>query len=165
MIELTPEEERWLVIFAKDNPFFNSLLEFYEKNDYLTEDQYECLENDIEEMEAEGKQLLSKTDVKFLKAYAQVNEILRQIFDSYNERGYLDAIDIDTIIDLKSEMSLDYDDGISSFLKMKADKMNNESKRVKPNYELIRKICPHCSARCLPKQKYCGKCGEPLREL
>ncbi|KKL78212.1 hypothetical protein LCGC14_2027110 [marine sediment metagenome] len=36
MEELSYEEEQWLRVFDKENKFFNSLLNFYEKRGYLS---------------------------------------------------------------------------------------------------------------------------------
>ena len=54
MTELSSEEEHWLVVFAKYNPFFDDLLKYYLKNDSLSEKQYESLEKEIEKADTDA---------------------------------------------------------------------------------------------------------------
>ena len=51
MKDLSGEEERWLEVFTRYNPFFEDILKFFSKNNFLTEKQYEQLEEEIVKFE------------------------------------------------------------------------------------------------------------------
>jgi len=105
---LSSEEERWLQIFAKDNPFFDDLLRYYLRNGVLTEKQYEHLEMDIEIAKDDGKNTLDKTDYMLLRKYAEDHEDLKEILGNYEEDGYLDEFDFNIFIELKLELDSDF---------------------------------------------------------
>jgi len=108
MKELSEEEEQWLEVFAKYNPFFEDLFSFFSKNKFLTEKQYESLEEELEKAEEEGKYILDKTDFSFLKEHAEENEDLRKILEIYEEDGFLDDSDFNSFFDIKLELNPDF---------------------------------------------------------
>jgi ssDNA-binding Zn-finger/Zn-ribbon topoisomerase 1/predicted GIY-YIG superfamily endonuclease len=108
MKELSEEEEQWLEVFARYNPFFEDLFSFFTKNKYLTEKQYESLELELEKAEEEGKYILDKADFSFLKEHAEENEDLRKIFEIYEEDGFLDDSDFNSFFDIKLELNPDF---------------------------------------------------------
>lgn len=126
MKELSSEEEHWLVVFAKYNPFFDDLLKYYLKNDSLSEKQYESLEKEIEIAEEDGKRILDIIDFRFLKEHAEENEDLRKICDVYEEDGFLDESDFNAFIDIKLELNPDFKKG-----EKLASKSENELQRKK----------------------------------
>ena len=108
MKELSAEEEQWLEVFAKYNPFFDDLLQFFFKNAFLSEKQYECLENEINRAEEDGNIILDKVDFRFLKELAEENPILRDILKKYQDDGFLDKLDFNTFINIKLELNPDF---------------------------------------------------------
>lgn len=90
MRELKDEEEQWLKVFAQDNEFFRYLLDFYERNGYLTDKQYDCLARDIYKAEEEGDTILDKDELRFLKKNAENNENLMELLEIYEDNGFFD---------------------------------------------------------------------------
>jgi len=108
MKDLSEEEEQWLEVFAKYNPFFEALFSFFSKNKFLTEKQYEQLEEEIGRFEEERNYILDKADLRFLKEHVEENEDLREILDIYEEDGFLDDSNYNTLIDIKLELNPDF---------------------------------------------------------
>lgn len=108
MKELSEEEEQWLEVFAKYNPFFEDLFSFFTKNKFLTEKQYDSLEKELEKVEEEGKYILDKADFSFLKEHIEDNEDLRKILEIYEEDGFLDDSDFNSFFDIKLELNPDF---------------------------------------------------------
>jgi len=108
MKDLSEEEEQWLEVFAKYNPFFDDLLQFFFKNAYLSEKQYECLEKEIDRAAEDGNIILDKADFRFLKENAEENEDLRAILKNYEDDGFLDDFDFNTFINIKLELNPDF---------------------------------------------------------
>ncbi len=108
MTDLSREEEQWLEVFAKYNPFFDDLLRYFFKNGFLTEKQYEYLEKEIDKAEEDGNNILDKDDFRFLKEHAEENEDLKEILEIYEEDGFLDDSDFNTFIDIKLELNPDF---------------------------------------------------------
>ncbi|MFX1366941.1 MAG: hypothetical protein ACFFCE_19855 [Promethearchaeota archaeon] len=90
MRELNNEEEQWLKLFAQDNEFFHSLLEFYERNNYLSDKQYSCLARDIYKAQEDGDTILDKEELRFLKENADNDEELMELLEIYEDNGFLD---------------------------------------------------------------------------
>ncbi|MFW9950289.1 MAG: hypothetical protein ACFFKA_09235, partial [Candidatus Thorarchaeota archaeon] len=108
---MSEEEEQWLEVFAKYNPFFDDLLKFFSKNNFLTEKQYEQLEEEIGRFEEDRNYILDKADLRFLKEHAEENQDLREILDIYEEDGFLDDSDYNALIDIKLELNPDFKKG------------------------------------------------------
>lgn len=117
MKDLSEEEEQWLEVFAKYNPFFEALFSFFSKNKFLTEKQYEQLEEEIGRFEEERNYILDKADLRFLKEHVEENKDLREILDIYEEDGFLDDSDYNTLIDIKLELNPDFKKGEISITK------------------------------------------------
>ena len=158
MRELSEEEEQWLEVFAKYNPFFDDLLRFFLKNNFLTEKQYEYLEKEIDRAEEDGDSILDKADFRFLKEHAEENEDLREILDIYEEDGFLDDSDFNIFIDIKLELNPD-------FQKREISTIKSKNKSEKYLLDINKKVCPHCSFLCPSQMKVCLKCGEPLSNV
>jgi len=131
MTELSVEEEQWLEVFAKYNPFFDDLLRYFSKNGFLTEKQYEYLEKEIDRAEEDGDNILDKADFRFLKEHAEENEDLRDILKKYEEDGFLDDFDFNTFIDIKLELNPDF-----KKREISTTKSENELQRKKNKEEI-----------------------------
>lgn len=126
MKELSSDEEHWLVVFGRYNPFFEDLSRYYLKNNCLSEKQYESLEKEIEIAEEDGKCILDIIDFRFLKEHAEENKILREILENYEEDGFLDDSDFNKFIDIKLELNPDL-----KKREILTSKSENESQRKK----------------------------------
>lgn len=51
MIQLTEKEEYWLKLFAKNNDFFESIKQYYNKHKYISKKQFQYLLNQIKQTE------------------------------------------------------------------------------------------------------------------
>ncbi len=163
MRELKNEEQQWLKVFAQDNDFFKSLLEFYERNNYLTDKQFDCLARDIYKTEEEGDTVLDNDDLTFLKENAEDNEDLMELLETYEDNGFLDEYEYNQLIHLKYEFTKknkgDKDIEVQKRFEPKITKRYN---KIIPDKIIIRIPCPHCNSLCSPQVKFCKKCGEPL---
>lgn len=118
MKELDREELEWLKVIAKYNPFFEDLLQFYSKNNFITEKQYERLEEEILRYEEDGNHILDIEDYNFLEDHAGESESLRAIFQKYKEDGFLDDSDFNKYFDIKLDLNPKFS---------KREVINNES--------------------------------------
>ncbi|MEE9378396.1 MAG: hypothetical protein V3V33_10210 [Candidatus Lokiarchaeia archaeon] len=163
MIDLTYREEQWLKIFAQDNKFFNSVLQYYENNYYLTKKQFNWLIrsiNKLEDNDEDNTIILDKDDFIFLNTQAEYNDELMEILEIYEENGYLDDYEYNQFVHLK--FKLIKDKGKDS---IDIKSTNNISiKKRDPEHSIIRILCPHCYYRCSPQINFCAKCGEPLKK-
>ncbi|NVM46426.1 MAG: topoisomerase DNA-binding C4 zinc finger domain-containing protein [Candidatus Lokiarchaeota archaeon] len=156
MKDLSEEEEQWLEVFAKYNPFFEDLFSFFSKNNFLTEKQYEQLEEEIGRFEEDGNYILDKADFRFLKEHAEENEDLREILDIYEEDGFLDDSDYNALIYIKLELNPDFakreivasrsDNALQRNLKLNEikEEITKEEQNQKLTYP---KVCPNCSKK------------------
>ena len=163
MRELKDEEEQWLKVFAQDNDFFHSLLEFYERNNYLTDKQYYCLVRDIDKAEEEGDTILDKEELRFLKDIAEQNYDLKELLEIYEDNGFLDEYEYRQFINLKNQYTRkEQDDKDFKLGEINEPQIIKRVDERDPNKTIIRIPCPHCSSLCSPQVKFCAKCGEPL---
>lgn len=109
MKDLSGEEERWLEVFTRYNPFFEDILKFFSKNNFLTEKQYEQLEEEIVKFEEDGNYILDKADFRFLKDHSEENEDLREILEIYKEDGFLDDSDFNKFFDIKLDLNPEFE--------------------------------------------------------
>ena len=166
MKELTNEEEQWLKAFAKENQFFDSLLEFYERNDYLTDKQYYCLARDINDAEEKGDKILDKEELRFLEENAENNEELTELLETYEDNGFLDDYEYRQLMHLKYEFTKKESGAEDfSFQKSVEPTITKSFDKSDPKKTIIRIPCPHCGSLCPPQVKFCPKCGEPLKNL
>ena len=165
MKELSEEEEQWLEVLARYNPFFEDLFSFFSKNNFLTEKQYESLEEELEKAEEEGKYILDKADFSFLKEHAEVNEDLRKILEIYEEDGFLDDSDFNSFFDIKLELNPEFkkreivasrsDNDLQRNLNI--DEIKETINTNEQNQKLAHpKICPNCNKKLAI---YIGKNG------
>jgi len=154
MPNLDFQEEQWLALFAKDNEFFASLLNFCQKRGFLTYKQFRFLKLEIEKAEENGETVITEEDYQFLLEYSKVDDNLEEILEIYEDNGFLFDHDYNEFIDLKLKY-INKDDSQPNQISIKIDKKKS-----------INKVpCPHCSFLCLPEVKFCLKCGEPLLNL
>lgn len=158
MRELTYEEEQWLRLFAKENEFFNSLLNFYERKGFLSYKQRFWLRKEINKADDEGDTVLPKDELLFLKEYANKDSDLEEMLEAYENYGYFDDYEYREFIKLKLKHLGKEEKESSDVKEIKAQKMNIDN--------LIKKVpCPHCNFLCLTQAKSCLKCGEPLKTI
>ena len=164
MKELSSDEEHWLVVFAKYNPFFEDLSRYYLKNDFLSKNQYESLEKEIEKAEEDGKCILDIIDFRFLKEHAEENENLKEILDIYEEDAFLDESDFNTFIDIKLDLNPDFKKRELSTIKSENKSEEHRLNKIReflPNNDqneklTYPKVCPNCNKRLAI---YIGKNG------
>lgn len=163
MRELTYEEEQWLKALAKDNEFFSSLLEFYERNDYLRDKQYYYFARDINKAEEEGDTILDEEELRFLKENSEDNELLLDILEIYEENGFLGEYGYNQLIHIKYEFTKK-EKGVKDFdLQISFEPtITKRFENTDPETTIIRIPCPHCNSLCSPQVRFCKKCGEPL---
>jgi len=164
MNDLTYREEQWLKKLAQDNKFFDSLLQYYENNYYLTNKQYNWLNRSINELEDNDEDdiiILDKDDFRFLNKQAEYNDEFIEILEIYEENGYLNEYEYNQFIHLKYKHNKDNErDSIDL-----NSTYNISSTKRDPEHTIIRILCPHCYYRCSPQVNFCAKCGEPLKKI
>jgi len=151
MKEITDRELQWLEAFAKKHEFFASFLLHYKLKYYLENNQYYWFHLNINQAEDQGDTLLDTSEIGFLEEFSPRNENLREIFSSYEDKGYLDKEKYEELLNLKADI-------MGSQKKVKAQESFFKHKVVKLP-------CPHCSFLCSPQIMFCSKCGEPLPKL
>lgn len=166
MIELEDEEKQWLKIFAKENKFFASLLKYYRRKGYLTEKQFACLIDDINEAEEDGDTLLTDEELKFLKDNAKNDQQFLEIFEEWEENGYLDGYEYNNFIHLRVKFTKNTQKNQSSTQQKYSvnDKTYISHERDRMT-KIIRIPCPHCHLLCSPQAEFCANCGEPLQHV
>jgi len=90
MNRLTFEELHWLMSFARNNDFFQSLLDFYHKRKGLSYKQFYYLEREIKKAKKKGKVVLSSEEYEFLKKYSEIYKILKKLLEMYTTTWCLD---------------------------------------------------------------------------
>jgi len=151
MKELTEREIQWLEAFAKNHEFFASFLLYYKLKHQLSNNQYYWLHLYINQAEEQGDTLLNTSEIEFLEEFSPGNEILRALFNIYEDKGYLDKGKYEELLSLKAEM-------MGAPKEVKAPESLFKHKVVKVP-------CPHCSFLCSARVQFCSKCGEPLSKL
>jgi len=162
MNDLTYREEQWLKKLAQDNKFFDSLLQNYENNYYLTNKQYNWLNRSINELEDNDEDdiiILDKDDFRFLNDHSEDNEEMMEILETYKENGNLDEYEYNRFVHLKIKIIKD-NENCSVDIKSISNYINKRDFE----HSIIRILCPHCYFRCSSQVKFCAKCGEPLKK-
>ena len=151
MKELNDVEIRWLEAFAKTHDFFASFLLHYNLKNCLSNNQYYWLHLYINQAEEHGDILLNAEDVKFLEEKSDINDKLRELLTSYEDKGYLEKLFYREFLDLKTKIT---------------GKIEVGEPLERPfKHQVVKIPCPHCSFLCSPQIQFCSKCGEPLPKL
>ena len=159
--DLTFEEEQWLEVFSKDNPFFRSLNYFYGDYGYLTENQYYYFEKEIDKTECNGDKVLSKKETRIFRELAEGEAEVRKLLKHYTVDGYFNESNYEHFIQLINKC-LPENEKIEIFRHQDAEKL----KKLLPHEQKVVRIpCSHCSFLCSSQLRFCKKCGEPLPKM
>ena len=148
MKELAEKEIQWLEAFAKNHEFLASFLLHYKLKQYLSNNQYYWLRLYINQAEINGDTLLSAEEIKFLGENSEHNEKLRELWEIYQDIGYLGNVNYKEFLDLKIDIT--------------GEAEEVESKESPYKHKVVKIPCPHYNFLCSPQIQFCSKCGEPL---
>jgi hypothetical protein len=151
MKPLQERELQWLEALAKNHEFFASFLLHYNLKNYLENNQYYWLRLYINQAEENGDALLSTEETTFLRENSENHDQLRELFEIYNIKGYLERQSYEEFLLLKSQIS--------------GETVESAPKVRISSHNIIKVPCPHCNFLCSRQTAYCSKCGEPLPKL
>jgi Leucine-rich repeat (LRR) protein len=151
MKELTDREVQWLEAFAKTHDFFASFLLHYNLKNHLANNQYYWLWLYINQAEENGDRLLTPEDITFLEENSQNDKNTQELFELFNEKGYLENLKYKEFLELKQ--------------KILGERVEIIPKNSNFTHKVVKVLCPHCNFLCSTQISYCSKCGEPLPKL